>query len=56
MNEVSGMIKNYGLVVVRNRGLDTEEIIQDFGGDVVETHFGRIEDLMPNNTTNKNND
>ena len=26
------------------------------GSDVIHTHFGRIEDLMTNNTTNKNTD
>ena len=26
------------------------------GASVVETHFGRIEDLRTDNTTNKNND
>lgn len=56
MNELGKILQKYGLVVVRNRGLDTEDIINDFGGDVVETCFGRIEDLMVNNTTNKNND
>ncbi|CAF0990009.1 unnamed protein product [Adineta steineri] len=52
-------LKKYGLVVVRQRGLDTEDIIKDFlpcGASVVETHFGRIEDLRPDNTTNQNND
>jgi hypothetical protein len=53
------IIKNYGLLVVRNRGLDTEGIISDLlpdGGHVIETHFGRIEDLRTDNTTNKNTD
>ena len=48
-----------GAVLVRNRGLDTEEIIRDllpFGSDVVSSHFGRIEDLRTDNTTNANND
>ncbi|CAF0915231.1 unnamed protein product [Adineta ricciae] len=52
-------LKKFGLVVVRQRGLDTEAIIKDFlpcGASVVETHFGRIEDLRTDNTTNKNND
>ena len=69
-------LKQFGLVVVRQRGLDTEEIMyvhwyiydgslialhssKDFlpcGASVVETHFGRIEDLRTDNTTNKNTD
>ncbi|KAL6054272.1 putative Gamma-butyrobetaine hydroxylase [Balamuthia mandrillaris] len=53
------ILADYGLVIVRNRGLDTEAIINDFllpGKDVIHTHFGRIEDLMTNNVTNQNND
>eukprot|EP01125_Pyxidicula_operculata_P004036 TRINITY_DN1571_c0_g1_i1.p1 TRINITY_DN1571_c0_g1~~TRINITY_DN1571_c0_g1_i1.p1 ORF type:complete len:371 (+),score=-1.62 TRINITY_DN1571_c0_g1_i1:53-1165(+) len=49
----------YGVVLVRNRGLDTESIIKDFippGADVIHTHFGRFEDLKVNNTTNKHTD
>lgn len=49
-------LKKYGLTVVRNRGLDTEEIISEYGGNVISTHFGRIEDLRTDNTTNKNTD
>ncbi|CAF0845813.1 unnamed protein product [Rotaria sordida] len=52
-------LKKFGLVVVRQRGLDTEELINDFlphGASVVETHFGRIEDLRTDNTTNQNTD
>lgn len=49
-------INEYGLAVIKNRGMDTEEIIKELGGNVIETHFGRIEDLKTNNTTNKNND
>lgn len=49
-------ISNYGLAIIKNRGMDTEEIINELGGNVIETHFGRIEDLKSNNTTNQNND
>jgi len=52
-------LQEYGCIVVRNRGLDTEEIIKDFLQDtnnVIPTHFGRIEDLRTDNTTNKNTD
>lgn len=49
-------INEYGLALIKNRGMDTEEIIKELGSEVIETHFGRIEDLMTNNTTNKNND
>lgn len=56
MKEVNRIMKSYGLVIVKNRGLDTEDIILDFGGNVVESCFGRIEDLKTDNTTNKNND
>jgi gamma-butyrobetaine dioxygenase/trimethyllysine dioxygenase len=52
-------LTTYGAVVVRNRGLDTENIIRDFlpdGHDVIHTHFGRYEDLKTDNTTNKNTD
>ena len=48
-----------GAVVVRNAGADTETLIGEFAGSrlqVVETHFGRIEDLRTDNTTNKNTD
>jgi len=37
----------------------TEPLVRAFEGagtDVIETHFGRIEDLRPDNTTNKNTD
>ncbi|KAL1924348.1 uncharacterized protein VTP21DRAFT_7383 [Calcarisporiella thermophila] len=52
-------LKIYGLVVVRNRGLDTEGIIRDFhpeGKDCIPSHFGRYEDLRTDNTTNQNTD
>jgi gamma-butyrobetaine dioxygenase len=56
---VSDAINKHGCVVVRHRGTDVEEIIRDFlppGEDVWESHFGRIEDLRTDNTTNKNTD
>lgn len=49
----------YGAILVRNRGLDADKIIDDFlpqGKDVIHTHFGRIEDLRKDNSTNQNND
>ncbi|KAJ3219476.1 hypothetical protein HDU67_000888 [Dinochytrium kinnereticum] len=53
-------MESFGAVVVKGRGMDTEAIIHDFlppGKDVIHTHFGRIEDLMPSkNTTNQNTD
>ncbi len=48
-----------GAVVVRNFGPDTEALIDDFahvGLTIVPTHFGRIEDLRTDNTTNANTD
>jgi alpha-ketoglutarate-dependent taurine dioxygenase len=48
-----------GLIVVRGFGLDTEAIIgllSREGLSVIETHFGRIEDLRTDNTTNQNTD
>lgn len=56
---VGSVLKQYGLVVLRKRGLDTEAIISDLlpsDKQVIETHFGRIEDLRTANTTNKNTD
>jgi hypothetical protein len=53
---VEQKLKNYYFIIVRNRGLETEEIIKEYGGKVIESHFGRIEDLKTNNTTNKNTD
>ncbi|CAF3753383.1 unnamed protein product [Rotaria socialis] len=55
----SERLKKFGLVIVRKRSLDTEEIIKDFlpcGASVVETHFGRIEDLRTDNITNEHTD
>jgi gamma-butyrobetaine dioxygenase/trimethyllysine dioxygenase len=48
-----------GAVLVRGAGLDTEARIDDFvacGLRVIPTHFGRIEDLRTDNTTNQNTD
>jgi alpha-ketoglutarate-dependent taurine dioxygenase len=48
-----------GAVVVRRFGTDTEGLIDDLartGLTVVPTHFGRIEDLRTDNTTNANTD
>ncbi|RUP47059.1 hypothetical protein BC936DRAFT_146184, partial [Jimgerdemannia flammicorona] len=52
-------LKVYGLVVIKGRGQDTEGIIREFiteKHEVISTHFGRIEDLRTDNTTNKNTD
>ncbi len=56
---ISDCINKHGCVVVRGRGTDVEEVIRDLlppGEDVWESHFGRIEDLRTDNTTNKNTD
>ncbi len=48
-----------GAVLVRCAGLDTESLIDAFiaqGLRVIPTHFGRIEDLRTDNTTNQNTD
>jgi gamma-butyrobetaine dioxygenase/trimethyllysine dioxygenase len=52
-------VQTDGAVVVRNWGTDTEALIAQFEAQklkVRETHFGRIEDLRTDNTTNKNTD
>jgi gamma-butyrobetaine dioxygenase/trimethyllysine dioxygenase len=52
-------IRACGAVLVRDAGTDTEVLIDTIaagGMRVVETHFGRIEDLRTDNTTNKNTD
>lgn len=52
-------VRDWGVVVVRGFGLDTEGLIEGLEeADLVlrETHFGRIEDLRPDNTTNQNTD
>jgi gamma-butyrobetaine dioxygenase/trimethyllysine dioxygenase len=48
-----------GAVVVRRAGPDTDALIQAFEGGglaVTHSHFGRIEDLRTDNTTNRNTD
>ncbi len=48
-----------GAALVRAAGSDTERLIDDFvslGLRVIPTHFGRIEDLRTDNTTNQNTD
>ncbi len=48
-----------GVVVLRGAGEDTERLIGGFesrGLAVIPTHFGRIEDLRTDNTTNENTD
>ena len=57
--EVQNRFSRYGAALVRNRGMDTEDIISDLlpeGVDVWHSHFGRIEDLKTDNTTNVNTD
>ena len=52
-------VRGAGAVVVRGAGADTEALIDDFvarGLRVIPTHFGRIEDLRTDNTTNQNTD
>jgi gamma-butyrobetaine dioxygenase len=52
-------LQRSGAVVVRGFGTDTEALIDAFGREglsVIETHFGRIEDLRTDNTTNRNTD
>lgn len=48
-----------GACLVRGFGADTEALIDAFAGvglRVIGTHFGRIEDLRTDNTTNQNTD
>ncbi len=48
-----------GAVVVRGAGNDTNSLIDAFEAEalrVIPTHFGRIEDLRTDNTTNQNTD
>lgn len=48
-----------GAVVVRGAGDDTETLIDAFEAEdlhVIPTHFGRVEDLRTDNTTNENID
>lgn len=53
------LLENRGAAVVRGFGEDTDGLIDAFAAQdlrVVETHFGRIEDLRTDNTTNQNTD
>jgi hypothetical protein len=58
--KVFEILSAYRMLVIRNGPKeieDTEKIVEvQFGSPIIETHFGKIEDLMPNNKTNKNND
>jgi gamma-butyrobetaine dioxygenase/trimethyllysine dioxygenase len=59
LSQIYDRITKHGAVVIRNRGLDTEAIISDLlpkDKEVIPTHFGRIEDLRTDNTTNENTD
>lgn len=52
-------LQRSGALVARGFGLDTDALIDTFarqGLSVIETHFGRIEDLRTDNTTNRNTD
>ncbi|ATB33917.1 TauD/TfdA family dioxygenase [Melittangium boletus] len=52
-------LQRAGALIVRGYGTDTESIIDVFGREglsVISTHFGRIEDLRTDNTTNSNTD
>ncbi|WNG37409.1 gamma-butyrobetaine dioxygenase [Archangium violaceum] len=52
-------LERTGALIVRGFGTDTEALIETFtreGLSVIETHFGRIEDLRTDNTTNRNTD
>ncbi|AKQ64936.1 gamma-butyrobetaine hydroxylase, putative [Myxococcus hansupus] len=52
-------LQDTGAAVVRGFGNDTEALIEAFGREglsVIETHFGRIEDLRTDNTTNLHTD
>lgn len=54
-----GVVAARGVCFARGFGLDTEALIDGFaeaGLGVIETHFGRIEDLRTDNTTNQNTD
>jgi gamma-butyrobetaine dioxygenase/trimethyllysine dioxygenase len=52
-------VQAHGAAVLRGAGPDTEALIDALaraGLRVIETHFGRIEDLRTDNTTNQNTD
>ena len=53
------VVRQRGVVVARGAGLDTEALIDALAAEglsVRSTHFGRIEDLRTDNTTNQNTD
>lgn len=53
------LLAAHGAVVVRGAGTDTEHVIDEMTGSglaLFRSHFGRIEDLRTDNTTNANND
>lgn len=53
------LLAEHGAVVVRDAGTDTEQIIAEMVGSglaLFSSHFGRIEDLRTDNSTNANND
>jgi len=53
------VVRARGACFVRGFGPDTEALIDAFGAaglQVIGTHFGRIEDLRTDNTTNQNTD
>lgn len=53
------LVDQFGLAVIRNYGIDTETLIDSIaaaGLSIRGTHFGRIEDLRTDNTTNQNTD
>ena len=57
--EAVARVRASGAVLVRGAGLDTEAWIDAFSAQdlrVIPTHFGRIEDLRTDNTTNQNTD
>lgn len=58
-HEIMRITRDRGIAVVRNYGLDTESIVDRLGTinlSIRSTHFGRIEDLRTDNSTNQNND
>jgi gamma-butyrobetaine dioxygenase len=53
------LLRKQGMALVRGAGTDTEALITAFeaaGLRLTATHFGRIEDLRTDNTTNQNTD
>ena len=59
IDETLGRLARFGLAMVRGFSSDTEAVVQAFEKRslaVRATHFGRIEDLRTDNTTNANTD